>query len=593
MATVYLAEHIGTHMQYAIKVLDPKYYKDQNILQRFKREASIGKALTHKSIPTFHGFEYDKGLYYIIMEYVQGYNIRQYLKKFGLFPVKDAIFILNELLQTLQYAYDNGIQAHRDIKPENIMIDPKTKTIKVMDFGVSRMEDSTLTTETKIYTVKYASPEQLIPTRFPKGVTQQSDLYSLGIVFYEMLTGKLPFEGTTQVDIVEQELNFSVTPPNEVNTAIPGYISNMVLKALLPNPHNRYQNTEEMRQDLISRNCQTPLPKNKSYGIQKRSTMVYWLGGFLGVVLVAGSIFAWGYMKDKDYVNVTLNSNPQGSYVYVDGMQLQETLTPAKISLSKEMHNITIVKDEFEKAGSNLNLTNETKKNIIVSFDLQPIKERETNIDGLLFVKSDPEEAKIYVDGIFIGDTPLENFGILAGEHSLYISKNGYYNSKPGTFYINENLPGKELYKTSLHLLLAKIPPQQKKSSSSKTPPKNILASFPATVEINTIPPGALVKINNEFIDTTPLIVQLPPNSYTINIEKMGYEVYSEEISLDGNSNRTINVSLVSKIGKPILRNPENNSTNIKLPVEFTWEKSENASHYRVYITNLKTGYKV
>jgi len=463
-----------------------------------------------------------------------------------------------------------------------------------MDFGVSRMEESTLTTETKIYTVKYASPEQLLPTRFPKGVTQQSDLYSLGIVFYEMITGKLPFEGTTQVDILEQELHFSITPPHEINSSIPAYISNTILKSLLPNPHHRYQTPEEMRQDLLSRNCQTPLPKNKSYGVQKRNnTMVYWLGGFLALALLLGGIFAWGYFKGKDYVNVVLDSNPPGAFVFVDGVQLEETLTPAKFSLQKSLHNITIVKNEYEKAGTNLDLSNEKQKTVSLSFDLEPTNTKESLVDGLLFVKSNPEAAKVYIDGVYIGDTPLENYGIPSGEHSLYVSKSGYYNSKPGTFIVNENLPGKELFKTSLHLLLTKIPPQQKSTSPSSAPPKQIYASLPATLEINSVPPGALVMINGDFVDTTPLIVQLPPENYSIRVDKMGYEAYMEDVQLDGNSNKTLNVSLVSKIGKPILVNPKNQSTNLKPPVEFTWEKSENASHYRVYITNLQTGYKV
>ena len=349
MATVYLAQHIETHQQYAIKVLDPKYYQDQNILQRFKREASIGKALHHKNIPIFHGFEFDKGLYYIVMEYVQGYNVRQYLKQYGVFSIKDAVFILNEVLQTLQFAYENGIQAHRDIKPENIMIDPATKTIKVMDFGVSRMEESTLTTETKIYTVKYASPEQLLPTRFPKGVTQQSDLYSLGIVFYEMITGKLPFEGTTQVDILEQELHFSITPPHEINSSIPAYISNTILKSLLPNPHHRYQTPEEMRQNLLSRNCQTPLPKNKSYGVQKRNnTMVYWLGGFLTLALFLGGIFAWGYASNitSSPIASIQTSAFEHEYINMDGpipveVDLLFTLSPLSDQYFHDNSNIT------------------------------------------------------------------------------------------------------------------------------------------------------------------------------------------------------------------------------------------------------------
>ncbi|MDD4028937.1 MAG: serine/threonine protein kinase [Caldisericia bacterium] len=591
MATIYLAEHMDNHIQYAIKVLDPKFYQDPNILQRFKREASIGKALQHPNMPTFYAFELDKGYYYIVMEYVKGYNVREYLKKHGVFSIQEAIRIISTVLETLQFAYDNGIESHRDIKPENIMIDPTTQTIKVMDFGVSRMDDSTLTTDTKIYTVKYASPEQLLPSKFPQGVTKKSDLYSLGIVLYEMLTGTLPWKGTTQVDIVEQELQYTITPPSEVDTSIPKFLSQIVMKALLPNPSQRYQTPYEMQQDLLNNSQPRISPKRAPYGIPKKNTMVYWMAAILGIFLVAGGIFLWNTMKGMHYIHVQVETTPSGSRVFVDGIIIEDVLTPTKISLSKELHNITVAKDGFLKSGSNLNLSEEKKKNIQLGFELTSIEKNQQRIDGLLFVKSLPQGAKIFIDGVYVGDTPLEEFGICSGEHSLYISKEGYLKSKPTTFHVYENIPGKELFKTSLHLILVKIPEVPKKSPKESS--QKLVIQYPGTLEINTNPPGALVKINGEFVDTSPLIIQLKAMEYEISVEKMGYEGFTEKITIESNDTKEFNVSLVSKIGKPILINPVNESLDLLPPIEFTWEPSENANHYRVYITDLSTGNKV
>jgi len=590
MATIYLAENTDSHVQYAIKVLDPKFYQDPNILKRFKREASISKGLQHPNMPLFYGFEFDKGLYYIVMEYVKGCNVREYLKEHGTFSVKEAIKIITTVLETLQFAYDNGIEAHRDIKPENIMIDTATNAIKVMDFGVSRMDDSTLTTDTKIYTVKYASPEQLLPSKFPQGVTKKSDLYSVGIVLYEMLTGKLPFKGSTQVDIVEQELQHAITPPNEINASIPKFLSQIVMKALLPNPSQRYQTPYEMQQDLLNNSQPRTIPKRTSYGIPKKNTMVYWMAAFLGVFLFAGGFFLWNTMKGIHYIHVQVETMPPGAKVFVDGIIVEDTLTPTKISLSRELHNITVVKDGFQKSGSNLNLSEEKRKNIHLGFELTSTEDNKKLVDGLLFVKSSPHAAQIFIDGVYVGDTPLEEFGIDSGEHSLYISK-GYFKSKPTTFYVYENIPGKELFKTSIQLLLVKISETPKKSSKSSS--KELATEYPGTLEVNTNPPGALVKINGEFVDTSPLIIQLKPMEYEISVEKLGFENFTESIKVESNDTKEFNVSLVRTIGKPILINPADGSLDLLAPIEFTWEPSENASHYRVYITDLTTGKKV
>jgi serine/threonine-protein kinase len=252
MSEVHLARDQRLHRDVAIKVLRADLARDPSFYLRFRREAQNAAALNHPAIVAV----YDTGeaetttgpLPYIVMEYVDGVTLRDIVHTDGPMPVKRAIEVIADACQALNFSHQHGI-IHRDVKPANIMIS-KTGAVKVMDFGIARaIADANSVTQTAavIGTAQYLSPEQ---ARGEK-VDARSDVYSLGCVLYEILTGEPPFVGDSPVAVAYQHVREDPIPPSQRHDGIPPELDAVVLKALAKNPDNRYQTAAEMRSDLV------------------------------------------------------------------------------------------------------------------------------------------------------------------------------------------------------------------------------------------------------------------------------------------------------------------------------------------------------
>src|SRR5580693_1073252 len=253
MSEVHLARDTRLHRDVAVKVLRADLARDPSFYLRFRREAQNAASLNHQSIVAV----YDTGeaetpagpLPYIVMEYVDGVTLRDIVHTDGPLPPRRAIEIIADACQALNFSHQNGI-IHRDVKPANIMIS-STNAVKVMDFGIARAiadsGNSVTQTAAVIGTAQYLSPEQARGD----SVDARSDVYSLGCVLYEMLTGEPPFTGDSPVSVAYQHVREDPIPPSQRHPGISADLDAVVLKALAKNPENRYQTAAEMRSDLV------------------------------------------------------------------------------------------------------------------------------------------------------------------------------------------------------------------------------------------------------------------------------------------------------------------------------------------------------
>ncbi len=247
MATVYVAEDQELGRRVAIKILNSKHASDEQFVERFRREASSAASLSHSNIVQIYDRGNAEGTYYIAMELIEGRTLKELLIERGPSPIPVAVNYARQILAALRFAHRNGV-VHRDIKPHNVLVDEEGR-VKVADFGIARAGASEMTEVGSIIgTAQYLSPEQARGAP----VDASSDLYSVGVVLYELLTGEAPYNGDTPVEIAMKHLSAIPEPPSTKRPDVPPELDQVVLRALAKNPDDRYQNAEEMDADLIA-----------------------------------------------------------------------------------------------------------------------------------------------------------------------------------------------------------------------------------------------------------------------------------------------------------------------------------------------------
>ena len=246
MATVYVARDKVLNRDVAVKVLKDEFTTDEEFVKRFNSEAQAAASLTHANIVSIYDVGNEDGIYYIVMELVRGKTLKQIINEEGALPWKWSVNIATQIASALETAHKNNI-IHRDIKPHNIII-TEDGVAKVTDFGIAKaVSNSTITAfGTTIGSVHYFSPEQA-----KGGYTDaKSDIYSLGVVMYEMLTGKVPFDADTSVSVALKHMQEDPVPPIEINPNIPKAVNDIILKAMQKEPMARYQTATAMIRDL-------------------------------------------------------------------------------------------------------------------------------------------------------------------------------------------------------------------------------------------------------------------------------------------------------------------------------------------------------
>ncbi|MWC26713.1 Stk1 family PASTA domain-containing Ser/Thr kinase [Paenibacillus sp. MMS18-CY102] len=246
MALVYKAHDLLLNRKVAVKVLRQQFVHDEEFIRRFRREAQSAASLSHPNVVSIYDVGQEDEVHYIVMEYVEGSNLNEIIQERAPLQPDEAIHIAAQICDALVNAHQNQI-IHRDIKPHNILIGNNGR-VKVTDFGIARAVTASTITQTGsvVGSVHYFSPEHAKGT----STGEKSDLYSLGIVMYQMLTGKLPFQGESPISVALKHLQETFVEPRAINPLIPQSVENVILRAMRKNPSERYASASEMLKDL-------------------------------------------------------------------------------------------------------------------------------------------------------------------------------------------------------------------------------------------------------------------------------------------------------------------------------------------------------
>lgn len=268
MAVVYKAYDNIDDRIVAIKILKEEFLANEEFRRRFKNESKAIAVLSHPNIVKVYDVSFGDKLQYIVMEYIDGITLKEYIEQQKVINWKEALHFTTQILRALQHAHDKGI-VHRDVKPQNIML-LQNGNIKVADFGIARFSrnETRTMTESAIGSVHYISPEQA------RGeiTDEKADIYSVGVVLYEMLTGQLPFQSDNAVSVAIMQLQSDAKRPREINPDIPLGLEQITLKAMQKNPRDRYQSAAEMLLDLDEVKCNPSVKFDYSYFVDNEPT---------------------------------------------------------------------------------------------------------------------------------------------------------------------------------------------------------------------------------------------------------------------------------------------------------------------------------
>jgi len=319
MGRVYRVEDTKLEQEVALKLIKPEIAKDKKTIERFRNELKLARNIRHKNVCGMFDLGETEGVHFITMEYVSGEDLRSSIRRFGQVPIAKSISIAKQICEGLSEAHRLGV-VHRDLKSNNIMID-KEGNVRIMDFGIARsLEAKGITgAGVMIGTPEYMSPEQVEG----KEVDQRSDIYSLGVILYEMVTGRVPFEGDTPFTVGVKQKSETPKNPKELNTQISDDLNRLILRCLEKDKEIRYRSAEEIRSELeylekgiaiTERAVVKKEPKTVKIGEIKWRNLIVYGGGFilLIVIFLVGFILFTGRQMPMDSIAVLPFENISG-----------------------------------------------------------------------------------------------------------------------------------------------------------------------------------------------------------------------------------------------------------------------------------------
>ncbi len=539
MAAIYKAVQTSLDRVVAIKVLHGHLAQDSNFIQRFEREAKASANLKHENIVNIIDFGKEEEIYFIAMEFVDGRSLKDLIAQIKVFPLEVVITIAVDVCKGLSHAHRKGV-IHRDIKPANILIG-YDGSVKIADFGLAQAQDLTSITVTGaiVGTPAYMSPEQAAGRK----VDNRSDIFSLGIILYEMLTGDKPFPGENYSSVITRILTATPKPPIEMNPLVPVELNHIVEKMLEKDPDKRFSDVDLLQTELETYARKANLNISEKY-----------ISGFM--------------KQPEEFVKATLEKRKRQHFdrgVYYMNLGLEKIddaigeftrvifLDPNDTQAREYLEKLKARKEKMgrkEEVKPKVAVKQEAKKVRLVPVILvlmfvllvglvlvrrliiRPQRMALKPVSGSLVLNSQPGGASIFIDGREIGRvTPARIDSLSLGLHEVKLILRGY---RPVIETVNVKT---EL--DSLQTLLVR----EKIESVGVRKLGGIL--------IRTRPPGASVKINeNKLKETTPCQVSdLEPGIYRITLEKEGYEPVSVIRRVSADRVLRMNLNLTKKAG--------------------------------------------
>ncbi len=541
MAAIYKANQTTLDRIVAVKILHGHLAQDKDFIIRFEREAKAAANLQHENIVNIIDFGQEEEVYFIAMEYVDGKSLKDLLNQVKFIPQEIALGIILEIAKGLGYAHNKGI-VHRDMKPANILIG-YDGCVKLADFGLAQAQDLTTITVTGaiVGTPAYMSPEQAAG----KKVDNRSDIFSLGVVFYEMLTGAKPFKGDTYSSVIHEIL--TITPPKafEANPLISKELSTIIERMLEKDTDKRYQNIEEISQDIttnmkrsrieVSRRdigdfVSTPEEKIKNL-LEKRKERHFERGIYF---------INSGYEKIDDAIAefekvLLLDPNDTKARDYLEELKTKKgKIAPKKIKEKKPTKRFPVFTGLF------IGLIAIA---IIISFLFHSFKNVPTKeLTGVAMINTTPSGALIFCDNDSTGKiTPAAIENLKIGEHQLELKKEGY---KP--FVQKFEIKGNDTIRLDI-TLIAEIT-KQDTVTQVKTPVfQKPVPPVPGTSYLKVkVTPWARIYIDGKYIETTPIAGNLTVTSgiRNIRLENPNFKIWQRNIKFNPGETIDLNVRL-------------------------------------------------
>lgn len=581
MGVVYRGHDPQIDRTLALKVLRQDRVTSEAFVKRFLKEARAVGRLSHPNIVTVFDVGEDQGNIYIAMEFLEGESLQDVVEHRKL-EVKEVVDLVIQVAETLDYAHQKGV-VHRDIKPSNIILTPSGQ-IKITDFGIAHIDDPTATLHTMVGeimgTPAYMSPQQVLG----QTTDGRTDLFSLGVILYELSTGRRPFggEGKTLATVFNEIVKTDPPEPSLVSEAVPKEISTIIMKCLAKAPEDRYQTGRELAEALRKSREQVPTrsvltPDVVAPGPQpkpQRTAAILILLVAVVALAIGGYFVKARFFTQPKLAAVLIDSSPSGAAIEVDGQSRGNA--PATLNLPLGSHRIRATLGGYVDREIQVDLTE--PKGYPVTLSLQPTVALPPK-PGVLKAESTPSGAELYVDGKRRGNTPAA-VEVPPGAHQVRVVLAGYQeysvavHLKEGADYplkadlvreptaaakatisIASTPPGAELYlngkpsgKTpqrlevslgwhQVRLTMEGFSTNEEHLQLNEAKPYQFNFELKPLVKKPTLvadsdPGGAQVYVNDQFKGRTPLRLRLPPGKYMVRMAYPGYQEWSSQVDL-------------------------------------------------------------